>query len=708
MSDADETDVLRELASLPTIASPRVSPDGETVALYYDVTGRNELHLCDPDDGSLEQLSDGDVPRSVRAGFEWDPSGDRLFYHRDEGGDEQHDVWAMSLDGESEPVVEMDGQIRLHDVSEDGETLLLGASRDGQMNLYRHDVPGGETEKVTDYDRAVAAGQLSPESDRMAYTTNETDAYENSDVYVADVDGSNARNLEIGDVGAESAPIDWGPDGDRLLVVDNTTDLGRAGIIDLSDGVDDATVTWFGDGEFEESASHFLDNGDRFVASRTRGAVTVPVVYDVESGEGRELHFPAGVANVTEGRLADDRLLAYRTTSSKRPELVAYDLSADETETLFDAEYGPFDPDDFVEPETVSFASDGVPETPARAVDHDPYEEFEIEGLLFDSGRRPSPLIVNPHGGPRHHDSRRFSYRVQFLLSRGYSVLQVNYRGSTGRIITDVVNIGVGGSDLGAVMATEALAAYRSNALRVHFVSSIDGVHMTDVLQQLDPETTLFVISSKSFSTLETMTNAETARAWFRSRIADPDAVAAFCDRHDLSEEPLVGYTGRHGHEKRLEEILTATAGLDVSVVIAGDGPARPALERRAETRPDVSVLDFFDRDTLPTFYTALDAFLFPSPVETQGLVALEAIACGTPVVAAEDGALVETVTDGETGTHFPPGDSDAFRAAIDRTLAEADRLPTRLPRRRRQLDVNRSIEALESAYSSVLGASTG
>ena len=433
MSDTDETDVLRELASLPTIASPRVSPDGETVALYYDVTGRNELHLLDVADGSLEQLSDGDVPRSVRAGFEWDPSGDRLFYHRDEDGDEQHDVWAMSLDGESEPVVEMDGQIRLNDVSEDGETLLLGSSRGGQMNLYRYDVPSGEATKLTEYDRAVAAGELSPDGDRIAYATNETDTYENMDVYVADADGSNPRNLDVGDLGAEAASIDWGPDGDRLLVNDNSADLGRAGIVDLSDGVGNATVTWFGEGEFEEGASHFLEGGDRFVASRTRGAVTVPVVYDADTGESDELDFPAGVANVAEGRLADDDLLAYRTTSSRRPELVAYDLDADETETVLGAEYGPFDPDDFVEPETVSFTSDGVPETPARAVDHDPYEEFEIEGLLFDSGRRPSPLIVNPHGGPRHHDMRRFSYRVQFLLSRGYSVLQVNYRGSTGR-----------------------------------------------------------------------------------------------------------------------------------------------------------------------------------------------------------------------------------------------------------------------------------
>ena len=433
MSETHTADVLRELASLPTIASPRVSPDGETIALYYDVTGRNEIHLLDPEDGSLSQLSDGDVPRSVRAGFEWDPAGDRLFYHRDEAGDEQHDVWAMSLDGETEPIVEMDGQLRLADVGEGGETLLLASSRDGQMNLYRHDLPSGETTKVTDYERAVAAGKLSPDGDRIAYATNETDAYENMDAYVADADGSNPKNLGIGDVGAEAAPIDWGPGGDRLLVSDNTTDLGRSGIVDLSDGVDDATVTWFGGDEFEESAGHFLEDGDRFVASRTRGAVTVPVVYDVETGEARELDFPAGVASVTEGRLADDRLLAYQTTSSRRPELVAYDLANDATQTVLDAEYGPFDPDDFVEPETVSFVSDGVPETPARAVDHDPYEEFEIEGLLFDSGRRPSPLIVNPHGGPRHHDSRRFSYRVQYLLSRGFSVLQVNYRGSTGR-----------------------------------------------------------------------------------------------------------------------------------------------------------------------------------------------------------------------------------------------------------------------------------
>jgi len=216
-------------------------------------------------------------------------------------------------------------------------------------------------------------------------------------------------------------------------VSDNTEDLNRSGIVDLSGDVSGAAdVTWFGGDEFEESPSHFLEAGDQFVASRTRGAVTVPVIYDVETGEARELDFPAGVANVTEGRLADDRLLAYRTTSSRRPELVAYDLASDATETVLDAEYGPFAPDDFVEPRR-SRSSPTAFRRPRRGQSITPLRGVRDRGTAVRLRPPPSPLIVNPHGGPRHRDSRQFSYRVQFLLARGYSVLQVNYRGSTGR-----------------------------------------------------------------------------------------------------------------------------------------------------------------------------------------------------------------------------------------------------------------------------------
>lgn len=86
--------------------------------------------------------------------------------------------------------------------------------------------------------------------------------------------------------------------------------------------------------------------------------------------------------------------------------------------------------------------------------------------------------------------------------------------GATNKPITDVVNIGVGGSDLGSVMATEALSEFDQGKTSLHFVSSIDGTHLTDVLHAVDPHTTLFLISSKSFTTLDTMANAGVARQW--------------------------------------------------------------------------------------------------------------------------------------------------------------------------------------------------
>ena len=101
-----------------------------------------------------------------------------------------------------------------------------------------------------------------------------------------------------------------------------------------------------------------------------------------------------------------------------------------------------------------------------------------------------------------------------------------SWRGFTGKRITDVVNIGIGGSDLGPVMATEALRPYWQAGLRAHFVSNIDGTHLAETVRGLDPETTLFIVASKTFKTQETLTNATSARSWLLSRLHDPAAVA--------------------------------------------------------------------------------------------------------------------------------------------------------------------------------------
>ncbi|MBL8763043.1 MAG: glucose-6-phosphate isomerase [Phycisphaerae bacterium] len=101
-----------------------------------------------------------------------------------------------------------------------------------------------------------------------------------------------------------------------------------------------------------------------------------------------------------------------------------------------------------------------------------------------------------------------------------------SWRGYTGRAFTDVVNIGIGGSDLGPVMVTEALKPYTKRDLRCHFVSNIDGTHLAETLRTLDPGTTLFVVASKTFTTQETLTNATSARAWFLGAARDSSHVA--------------------------------------------------------------------------------------------------------------------------------------------------------------------------------------
>jgi len=100
------------------------------------------------------------------------------------------------------------------------------------------------------------------------------------------------------------------------------------------------------------------------------------------------------------------------------------------------------------------------------------------------------------------------------------------WRGHTGKPITDVVNIGIGGSDLGPVMVTEALRPYARPGMRVHFVSNVDGTHVAETLKLVEPETTLFLVASKTFTTQETMTNALSAREWFLARAGDPKHVA--------------------------------------------------------------------------------------------------------------------------------------------------------------------------------------
>lgn len=130
---------------------------------------------------------------------------------------------------------------------------------------------------------------------------------------------------------------------------------------------------------------------------------------------------------------------------------------------------------------------------------------------------------------PVYVDGKDVMPRVRDVLARmrrfSGAVRNGAHRGYTGRQITDIVNIGIGGSDLGPLMACEALKPYANPELRAHFVSNVDGTHIVETLKRLNAETTLFIVSSKTFTTLETITNACSARAWLVERLGDEQAV---------------------------------------------------------------------------------------------------------------------------------------------------------------------------------------
>jgi len=156
------------------------------------------------------------------------------------------------------------------------------------------------------------------------------------------------------------------------------------------------------------------------------------------------------------------------------------------------------------------FAGDVINETEGRSVLH--------VALRNRSG---NPIKVN--GEDVMPEVNRVLDQMEDFVSK---LLSGSWTGYSGKKITDIVNIGIGGSDLGPVMVTEALKPYWNAGITPHFVSNVDGSHLAETLKKLSAETTLFIIASKTFTTQETMTNAFTARNWFLEKSGDEAAVA--------------------------------------------------------------------------------------------------------------------------------------------------------------------------------------
>jgi len=160
----------------------------------------------------------------------------------------------------------------------------------------------------------------------------------------------------------------------------------------------------------------------------------------------------------------------------------------------------------------------GLKDAVERMFCGDPINETEDRPVLHVALRNRSNMPIRVDGKDVMPDVNGVLAKIKDFCGQ---VITGKWKGYTGRRITDIVNIGIGGSDLGPVMVTECLRPYAQPKLRVHFVSNVDGTHIMETLKGLKPDKTLFMIASKSFTTQETMTNAFTARQWFLKQAED-------------------------------------------------------------------------------------------------------------------------------------------------------------------------------------------
>lgn len=442
---------VEELARLPTFVFPTVSWSGDKLAVYWDKTGRFELYLLDLRTGEVRQVSRGEVPRAIRAGFAWDRSDRYIVFARDFQGNEQHDLYR--LDTATGEVIQLTSDPTCQEYpvefSPDNSWLTVltnrrlpeAPDRPGQLNLWKLRTDGAEYVPLTRFPFPVWGGIWSPDGRWVAFVTNEDPTnLKNRDGYLVRPDGTGLQKVFSVRAGSQDYLVAWHPDGRHLAVSSDAFGVRRAGVLDLATG----SVRWLSPEDVEETAVQFSKNGRYLLTLRNQEAQVRPVVYDLANGTGRVLDLPAGVAFGSAFALNDTKVVLTYTTPSTRPALLAYDLETGRMETLIPAEYGPFDPAVFVGAEHIYYPSfDGTP----------------IPAILYRPRDIPPgaklPALVHVHGGPTAQWFLAFDPFAQLLVDRGFVVLMPNIRGSTGYGVAfrDAALRDWGGADLEDVAA---------------------------------------------------------------------------------------------------------------------------------------------------------------------------------------------------------------------------------------------------------------
>ena len=437
---------LEALAALPTVVMLNVAHSGEQVAFYADWTGRFELYTLDLATRERRQVTDGQAPKAIRAGFVWSADDARILFSRDHNGDERQALFDLNLaSGDVNPLQHapqsMDYVVAAHP---DGQRLLVNSTRGGQMNVHVYDLTReGQSAwtALTAFPSTTQAAAWSPDGEWLTLTTNESADLRNTDGYVMNADGSGLRRVLRRREGSQDRVGEWHPDGTRVAASSDADGHRRVGLLT----VDTGEVQWLTPQQegIEEEMGLFSPDGRWLSVIRNVDSTLTPVLYNTATGAARELKLPPGLAVGTQFT-QDGKMLFQFITSTTRLEVLLYDLADDTFEVVIPAEYGEVDPADFVPGEYVRYPTAEGLEVPAII-----YRPRELE-----KGKQ-YPALIHAHGGPTAQFFRGFDAQAQFLADRGYLVLCPNVRGSSGYGVTwrDANLLDWGGRDLADIVA---------------------------------------------------------------------------------------------------------------------------------------------------------------------------------------------------------------------------------------------------------------
>lgn len=432
-----------ELASLPGRALFTPNHAGTQLAYFSNESGRFELYVFDLGSKATRQVTNGTAPTALSASFVWRFDDKAIIFAKDEAGNEQHDLFEVDLDtlAVTKLTDSPTTQEYVLDVFPDNVTLLVASNRDDQQNLYRVDRRYGTFTRLTFFSSPVGSGIVNPDGTEVAFSANESDNLQNTDVYVMNADGSGVHRVFQAAEGSRDDVLGWDPSGGALLVGSDVSGQLTIGIYDLGQ----QTATWL-NGAGGESRDAKVSADGRYIAVRENfeGEIRA-LLYQRPRTDCQIIDLDPGVIGSVDFVLDSTQLVLTHSGAKTRGQVLAYDLSTGSVEVLLKAQYGAIDPALFVGNEHIWY-----PSADGRMV---PAILYRPHGMV--PGTR-LPAVVDVHGGPTSQYFRGFNALTQLLVDRGYVVIQPNFRGSTGygRTWTEANYMDWGGGDLEDVAAS--------------------------------------------------------------------------------------------------------------------------------------------------------------------------------------------------------------------------------------------------------------